>query len=403
MNTNEQELGSLLLFFSRLLANVLEYWKLFIVVVSLPTIMAIITTLWILEPNFTSRAVVRVPESNSLGNLGSNLGSDPILGAFLGTSFRNKNEINTLWTILSSTETHNQVLKHFNLATHYEFKSRFHADLLKSFRENFSLVLNDENMLVISVTDKDPEIARQIVRFILDRADSAYNHFNSTLARQSKDFFELRMQQVLKSLDSLEFAFAEFQKANSLFLPEIQLSTTFEQLANLQFSRDQLQVELDLQKKLYGDASSRLDQLRIKHRSLDRMLNNALHGHRSKTGLLSLEQAPQLVFEYMRYDLEIRVQQGIYRLLRQKFEENALEEVMNMRNIQIIEEPWANDKRSKPPRTVIVILIFGMSFCLAVALCSLCVRIRASLANPNSLLKNEIIRMVRVFFPHKQF
>ena len=172
----------------RLLNNNLKHFKLCLAIVLLPTIVAFVLVMWVIKPVYAATAVVTPPSTSnaSISNLSSITGMSG-MGSLLGL---NSNEdANAVWTILSSWELHDQVINEFNLAEHYEFKGKFHADLLKMFRKNFGMEFNKEDMFAIYVEDKDYRLAAKIVSFMLEKADSAFNAFKTKQARQSREYF----------------------------------------------------------------------------------------------------------------------------------------------------------------------------------------------------------------------
>lgn len=160
----------------RLLNNNLKHFKLCLAIILLPTLVAFIMVMWVIKPVFASTAVVTPPVASqaSLGNLSNMLGGMSGMGSLLGITGGNE-DANAVWTILNSWELHDQVIKEFNLAEHYEFDGNFHADLLKMFRKNLGVESNKEDMFVVTVEDEDYRLAAKMVSFILEKADSAFN------------------------------------------------------------------------------------------------------------------------------------------------------------------------------------------------------------------------------------
>ena len=117
----------------RLLNNDLKHFKLCLAIVLIPTIVAFVLVMWVIKPVYAATAVVTPPSSSqtSLNGLSSMLGGASGMGALLGLSSSDEDE-NAVWTIFNSWELHDQVIREFNLAEHYEFDGDFHADFLIS-------------------------------------------------------------------------------------------------------------------------------------------------------------------------------------------------------------------------------------------------------------------------------
>lgn len=219
----------------RILNNDLKHFKLCMLIVLIPTIAVFVLVMWVVRPVYAAKAVVTPPPSSSgmsalNGMLGEELSSyASMLGLSMGSV-----DADAIWTIFNSKELHDMVLDRFDLATHYEFDGKFRADLLKMFRKNFSLKLTDENMLEISIEDEDFILASEMATFMLDKADSMFNAFKTLQAKQSREYFESRIELCLKDLDSLQRDFVKFQTDNNFYEPTIQMEATIKYLSALQ-------------------------------------------------------------------------------------------------------------------------------------------------------------------------
>ena len=176
----------------RILNNDLKHFKFVTAVVLIPTIIAFVMVMWVVKPKYAASAIVTPPASTQpmSGMLSGLMGSSG-MSSLLGISMDNE-DVNAVWTILNSWELHNMVIDKFNLAKHYKFKGKFHADLLKEFRKNFGLELNKEDMLSIYYKDTDAKLAVEVLNFMLDKADSSFNAFKTKQARQSREYFQRR-------------------------------------------------------------------------------------------------------------------------------------------------------------------------------------------------------------------
>jgi len=281
------------------------------------------------------------------------------------------NDADAIWTFFNSWELQDQVIIRFNLAEHYEFKGKFHADLLKTFRRNFSLTLTKENMLEITIEDEDYKLAAQMVQFMLVQADSMYNAFKTAQARQSREYFESRINKCLVTLDSLEEDFVNFQVKNNFYDPSIQMESTIKYLGEQEAQREAVDVELNYERMNRGVDSKKYEELQKRYRSLDASLSRTLSGKRESLGLVALKKSPALGAEYMRKESEIRVQETMYKMLRQQSEQLLLEEAKTMKNLHVLQAPWENDKKVAPRRGVILMFACFVSFLIATLICNM--------------------------------
>jgi uncharacterized protein involved in exopolysaccharide biosynthesis len=370
-NTVPLESPSLTETLLRIINNDLLHWKLCLLIVLVPTLIAFVCVMWVIKPTYRATAVVTPPASTSaMGALSGLVGGEMSSYASLLGLSSGSDDADAIWTFLNSWELHDQVITQFDLAKHYKFKGHFHADLLKQFRRNFSVTQTKEYMLQITVEDEDYKLASDIVAFILVKADSMYNAFKTEQASQARQYFETRIDTCLFVLDSLEDDFTKFQVKNNFYSPDIQLESTIKYLSGQQAEREAIGVEMDYEKMNRGSESKRYDELSKRYKSLNTSLQQTLNGRESKMGLIALKKSPGLAAEYLRKEAELKVQESLYKLLRQQSEQMQLEEAKRLTNLHVLEAPWPNDKKVSPRRGLLLTFTFCVSLLFATLICN---------------------------------
>ena len=222
----KQESIGFIEFCLRVLNSDLKHFKFFSVFVAIPTIVAFVLVMWVIDPMYAATAVVTPPASKqSMSSALSGMMGGSGMSSLLGLSMDN-GDANAVWTILNSWELHDKVIEKFDLAKHYKFKGKFHADLLKEFRRNFGIDYNKEDMFSLFYKDTDAKRAVQVIEFMLEKADSAFNVFKTNQARQSRLYFQGRLDSCEHVLDSVLNSFVDFQVKNNVYEPGVQLSAT---------------------------------------------------------------------------------------------------------------------------------------------------------------------------------
>lgn len=372
----------------RILNNDLKHFKLCCALVLIPTIVVFVLVMWVIKPTYAAKAVVTPPPDNSSmsalsGMLDGEFSSYASLLGFASGSV----DADAIWTIFDSKELQDMVIDKFNLAEHYEFDGQFRADLLKQFRKNFELSLTDENMLEISIEDEDYKLASEMATFMLYKADSMFNAFKTKQARQSREYFDNRIELCLKMLDSLQQDFVKFQVDNNFYEPEVQMEATINYLSTLQTERQSVAVEMNYESQLRGTDSKRYGELSKRYNSLNTAIHQTLNGKQQSMGLITLKKSPQLGAEYMRKQEEVKVQAALYKLLRQQSEQMQLEEAKKLTNLHVLEAPWPNDKKVSPLRGASLIFTVFVSMLLATILCNFIELVKSQKGTGSSLEK----------------
>ena len=354
----------------RILNNDLKHFKFVLAFVLIPTIIVFVAVMWIVKPKYAASAIVTPPASTQpmAGALSGLMGGTG-MGSLLGISMDNE-DANAVWTILNSWELHNMVIDKFDLARHYKFKGKFHADLLKEFRKNFGFEMNKEEMFSLYYRDTDAKLAVQVLNFMLEKADSSFNAFKTKQARQSREYFQTRLDSCEHVLDSLLNSFVDFQVTNNVYEPNVQLEATIKYLSELQAMREEVNMEMNFEKLDRGENSKRYQELSKRVKGMNSALSGALNGKHSNIGLLQLKKSPELYAEYLRREAEIRIQEAMYKVLRQQSEQMRLEEAKMLTNLHVLEPPWENDKKISPKRGLILVFTVFFTFFLASLFCN---------------------------------
>ena len=381
----------------RILNNCLLHLKLCIVVVSLPTIVMFVMVMWVLDPSYRAEAIVTPPSSDAsiAGRLGKFVDGLDNLGSFSSLLGKTDNGTDIVWTYLNSWELHDMVIKKFDLANHYEFDGKFHADLLKEFRKQFDVEVNDEGMFKMTFEDEDYVLAAEVLNFMLAKADSMYNSYKTTQARISRQYIQERLEREEKSIDSLQEVFVKFQTENNFYDPEIQLEATMKYLGSMQSTRDAVAQELAFEKMERGENSRRYEELRKRLNSIDATIKQTMQGKRGSVGIVALDKSSDLAAQYLRLESEVKIKMTVYRYLRQQSEQLALVEANMRANLIVLQPAWPNDKKVFPIRSMMLAFTCLVSGLIAMFLSCFIERCKSS--DKDSVFSHEISRLAGFF------
>ena len=381
----------------RVLNNCLAHLKLCIAIVTIPTAIMFVLVMWVLDPVYRAEAIVTPPSSDASisGNLGKLMDGLDNLGAI--SSFLGKSDqgLDIVWTYLNSWELHDMVIEKFKLAEHYEFDGKFHADLLKKFRKNFDIGINDEGMFQMTFEDEDYVLAAEVLNFMMQKADSMYNHYKTTQARLSRQYIDERLEQEKRAIDSLQDVFVKFQTENHFYDPEIQLEATMKYLSSLQATRDAVAQELAYEKSQHGETSRRYEELRKRLNTIDASINQAMQGKRGSVGIVPLDKSSDLAAQYLRIESETKIKLAVYKYLRQESEQLSLAEANMQANLVVLQPAWENDKKIFPIRSVMLAFTCLVSGLIAVFVSCLIERCKNS--DKDSVLTKEVQRFAGFF------
>lgn len=358
--------------FLRLVLDVLQRKFLFLFIVIVPTLVSVIVVLWVIPPKYATKAVVGISGksgniSNALSGIMGGAGGG-LMGNLIGNDFFSQQESDLFYTILNTKSLHEKVIQEYNLAEHYEHNGAFYADLLKSFRQNLEIELNDEDVFELRFEDEDYTLPPKVLNFLITHADSTFSALKNKKTRESRDFFEERLSLIRHQLDSIQTEFAAFQKENKLYAVEEQMEQTLGLLGNLKLQEEQLKVEMAYEGKVHGKNTRLYENILKKRNSLASRMAS-LKNSRGDGVIFPLSKNEK-AFEFASYEREYKITVALYGYVRQRYEELLLEESKDESPIIVLQEPWENNKKTSPPRTAIVILVFCFSIAFGVFVCA---------------------------------
>ena len=379
-NIDEGFIGNFLLFWNNrkfILKNV-------IIVSLLSIIISLLLPKW-----YASKAVVLSSGAGQFNFLSS---ISPIPVADFGLSTINE-DINNFIAILQSRTVKEYMVKKFNLVDRY--KQRDIEFAMEAFEEKIELEVTEEGTLEITIIDKDPLMAKEMVNEVLFMLDQINQSIGMEAGKYNREFLENRININKKDLEKAELALKTFQEKTGIIDLVAQLSSTMQKSAQaynsifkaytaLYAKKIETETELAVAKttlsnnnptimqleKLLKEQTVQLEQLMIKlDEKLQYLLSNISPAQIDTVPNIefsvSFNTLPSLGLENARLIREVELQSTIQEILIPQFEQAKLEETKNIPTLQIIDKPKVALNKSKPKRSLIVIASTVMSFLMS--------------------------------------
>ena len=379
-NIDEGFIGNFLLFWNNrkfILKNV-------IIVSLLSIIISLLLPKW-----YASKAVVLSSGAGQFNFLSS---ISPIPVADFGLSTINE-DINNFIAILQSRTVKEYMVKKFNLVDRY--KQRDIEFAMEAFEEKIELEVTEEGTLEITIIDKDPLMAKEMVNEVLFMLDQINQSIGMEAGKYNREFLENRININKKDLEKAELALKTFQEKTGIIDLVAQLSSTmqmsaqaynsiFEAYTALYAKKIETETELAVAKttlsnnnptimqleKLLKEQTVQLEQLMIKlDEKLQYLLSNISPAQIDTVPNIefsvSFNTLPSLGLENARLIREVELQSTIQEILIPQFEQAKLEETKNIPTLQIIDKPKVALNKAKPKRSLIVIASTVMSFLMS--------------------------------------
>jgi uncharacterized protein involved in exopolysaccharide biosynthesis len=271
--------------------------------------------------------------------------------------------------ILQSRTVNDDVIGKFGLRKVYGEKRWEDARKELAERTSFSQDRKSE-LITISVTDHSAQRAQQMAQEYIEQLNNVVTTLNTTSAHRERVFLEGRLNQVQHGLEAAEKAFSQFASRNTTIDIEAQGKAMIEAGATLQGQLIAAQTELEGLRQIFTDnnvrvreTQARIDELNRQLRKLGGKAGADITGPQDGALYPSIRQLPVLGVPYADLYRRMKVQEAVFETLTQQYELAKVEEAKETPSVKVLDPPDLPEKKSFPPRIVIV-LVGTMLACL---------------------------------------
>jgi uncharacterized protein involved in exopolysaccharide biosynthesis len=351
--------------------NLLELLR--VVVRNLPLIVkitaaaAILSILYslTLKNVYTAKATLLPPQKDSSGggaaallaSMGGGLGG--LVGGLGGSA-------DLYLGILKSRSLTDAVIKRLDL--HNEFKSKNADSTRAALQGQVKFQAGKDGIITITADNKDPVKAALLANTFIDELQKKSIQLNLTKASTERSFLEKRLVVVKQDLKSAEEEMKSFQEKNKTIKADSQAAAAIEGIAKLKAELVTKEVQLAALRHSMTDESTEVRTLLAELTKL-RSQMNSMSGAGDVGGVIpAVGNAPSIGVEYVRKLRELKTQEALFEQLAKQFEMAKISEARDSSSLQVLDEAVAPLRKSKPKRSLIVILSTVTAFFCSVFL-----------------------------------
>jgi capsule polysaccharide export protein KpsE/RkpR len=301
-------------------------------------------------------------------------GTGSIAPSLAGGLMSARTPAGTFIGILDSQTAQDDIINRFDLRRVYYRK--LYVDTRKILTERTTIVEDKKSGIIsIAVMDRDRYRARDLAEAYVEELDKLVNKESTSSARRERIFLEERLKSIKSDLDTSSRALSQFSSRNATMDPQKQGEATVEAAGKLQGELIAAESELSGLKAQYTDDNMRVREIRGRIDELQRQLRKMggvgedVNGADLKTDQLlpSVRKLPLLGFTY--YDLyrQVAMQDTIYQTLTKQYELAKVQEAKEIPPVKVLDEPDVPERKSSPPRAIIVALGFLLSALAGIA------------------------------------
>jgi capsule polysaccharide export protein KpsE/RkpR len=312
----------------------------------------------VMPPTYTATTVILTPQtmpSSAAALLGqlSSLGS--LASSLAGGENQFKSPADTFLGVLSSRTVSDDLIKRFDLQHHY--KKRTLVDTRLALAHHTHIEVARGWLIRISVEDHDVHFAASLANGYVDSLYLVNQQLALTTGSQRRLFLEQQLDSEKIVLTKAEEAFQQIQQKTGMIQLAGQTEITLRSIAQIRAAITSKEVELQLVRTTATEQNVRLQQIEGEVVALKEQLSKAESSAGGDSDyFIPAGRIPQTGLEYLRAARDLRYHEALFEMLAKQYEAARLEEAKSPPIIQVVDKAIPLDKRSWPPRTLLVML-----------------------------------------------
>jgi uncharacterized protein involved in exopolysaccharide biosynthesis len=320
------------------------------------------------------------PKKTNIASLVKNAAPSSLLGS-MGTGMDTQENEDLYLEILAGRDVLLATIDKFKLDTIYK-GAKYRETLLKQFEKDIKIEVDDVTGIISCEYEAmNKELARDLVRFVVEEANTKYITLRRERALQTIDYLNSLKQNILANADSLSEVLIKFYRSNNLLNLASQLQLTMATLAGYE---DQIK-NFKISEMKAGTDNSSANELRKRRAILEREFQK-LRGEYSDDYLpsknsiyINSEWAIEKLIELEKLEGDLKRLFVTFEMVEGNIVMEEANAAKNLPVVQIVQDAYLPDYKSKPKRAIWAGAAFLLSTCIV------CLALILS-----GMLKNEI-------------
>jgi uncharacterized protein involved in exopolysaccharide biosynthesis len=321
-------------------------------------------TTTILPPNPQQDLMFGFVAPSVIGSFGGYSGITSLLAGGTGPS-------DLFASILNSSRVTGAIIREHELRK--VFKVKTYHDARKQLDEITSIGVSPEGMIEVSVIWYDKQLAADIANSYIDELDKFNTEAAMSVGKKYRIFIEERLEQAIDTLAKAEEALRGFQEKHRTVALDIEIQAAIETIAQLKSQIILNEVRKGAWSAAGQQNSPYLRDINNELYSLRRQLSKIEFGQQKETSdqfgagfSVPFARLPEVSLEYARLYRDVKVQEAIFELLTQQYEQAKIMEVKDTPTVQLLDRASPPEKKTSPRRSRIVIFAAFASLILGV-------------------------------------
>jgi capsule polysaccharide export protein KpsE/RkpR len=291
--------------------------------------------------------------------IGMDLGARGLLSSTPMTDF--------MMGVLKSRLLRSQVVDRFDLQRVYDADSREHA--IKELSDRLIITTTSEGFIEVRVEDLDRQRAADMANAFMEFLDNYNRRTSVEQAGRTRAFVEIALDENGERLLTASDALREFQEEHGAIDLTEQTRATVAAIAALEAERTRLEIGRGVLEGFSHPDNVEMREIDAELREVQKKLgeftgwgDEAQVGSNEDGTLLPLASIPELVVRLADLTRDVMVLEKVRAFLSSQLEEARIQETRDLEIIHILDAATPPLKKSRPRRSMIVLLSVGLAF-----------------------------------------
>lgn len=268
-------------------------------------------------------------------------------------------------TMLESETVRRTMTEELGLKDYFDIESMH--ELLLYLEDKTDIKVTGEGVVQLYFEDKDPEMAARIANAYIEHLDELNREVRAGKAKSDREFIHNRLVTTGAKLDSAQSTLLRFQDEYKAVDLEKQRDLAINAAADIKTQLALKHVSLDVKQRSYSNDHPDIQRLKLEVDELERQLTALENGEGEISSLnLPLSEIPKLSIRYAQLKAEVALQEKVYSLLTELYEEARIKEQKDTPTISVLETAYPPEIKYKPKRAMIVLAAFIAALALAI-------------------------------------
>jgi capsule polysaccharide export protein KpsE/RkpR len=308
--------------------------------------------------SYTGTAVILAPQpSSGAAALLTQLGSLGSLGSELMENGGIKTPEESLLGILSSRSIADEMIARFDLRRLYG--KRFMVDTRKALARHTHIEATKGYLIRINVEDESALRAARMANGYVEVLYNLNQRLALTQASQRRVFLEQEVNAERDALGRAELALKQLQESTGVIQLPAQAELALRTIAQLRGEIVSRELQLQQLKSIATEQNDKVVEMESGIAALNAELSKAekgAGGNQTSDFFLAAGKVPAAGLQYLRTTRDLRYHEALFEALSKQYEMARIDEAKAPPLLQVVDRAVPLDRRTWPPRTILVLL-----------------------------------------------